>query len=147
MQTDSGLGYDLSLVSHFIKTKDYRYNSEERIKRIITCRDYPLRSKLLKNIISFLSVSKLFKDYAEYVTGFDTASNELYVGAEVFAPAYRYLRFLGYNNFTYHAGEDFIHLLSGIRAVYEALYFLDLNKGDRIGHATGSYFEIYIRIL
>lgn len=60
----------------------------------------------------------------------------MYVGAEVFAPAYRYLRFLGFNNFTYHAGEDFIHLLSGIRAVYEAVYFLDLDRGDRIGHAT-----------
>jgi hypothetical protein len=37
---------------------------------------------------------------------------------------------------TFHAGEDFRHLLSGMRAVEEALVFLDLRAGDRIGHAT-----------
>lgn len=39
-------------------------------------------------------------------------------------------------NRTYHVGEDFPHLISGIRAVDEAVAFLELRHGDRIGHAT-----------
>ena len=34
---------------------------------------------------------------------------------------------------TYHVGEDFEHLLSCIRAVYEALEFIDLRDGNRSG--------------
>ena len=36
---------------------------------------------------------------------------------------------------TIHAGEDFIHLLSGVRRVGEAIEFMPLSEGDRIGHA------------
>jgi hypothetical protein len=37
---------------------------------------------------------------------------------------------------TVHAGEDFVHLLSGIRRVGEAIDFIPLGEGDRIGHAV-----------
>lgn len=36
---------------------------------------------------------------------------------------------------TVHAGEDFIHLLGGLRRVDEALRYLPLEAGDRLGHA------------
>jgi hypothetical protein len=36
---------------------------------------------------------------------------------------------------TYHAGEDFLDLADGLRAIDEAISFLGLNHGDRIGHA------------
>ncbi len=36
---------------------------------------------------------------------------------------------------TYHVGEDFRDLASGLRAVDEALTFLELQRGDRLGHA------------
>ena len=56
---------------------------------------------------------------------------------DVFAPAYRKARYeLNFPHATYHAGEDFCHLVSGIRAVSEAVGFLQLRSGDRIGHAT-----------
>ena len=35
---------------------------------------------------------------------------------------------------TVHAGEDFSHLLTGLRHVDEAIEVLDLREGDRIGH-------------
>jgi hypothetical protein len=35
---------------------------------------------------------------------------------------------------TVHVGEDFVHLASGIRVMDEALQFLELGSGDRIGH-------------
>lgn len=36
--------------------------------------------------------------------------------------------------FTFHAGEDFRHLLSGLRRVYEVIHFLKFHAGDRLGH-------------
>ena len=37
---------------------------------------------------------------------------------------------------TYHVGEDFLDVVDGLRAVDEAIYFLNLQCGDRIGHGT-----------
>jgi hypothetical protein len=34
-----------------------------------------------------------------------------------------------------HAGEDFVHLLSGLRRIDNTITFLDLQEGDRLGHA------------
>jgi hypothetical protein len=36
---------------------------------------------------------------------------------------------------TVHVGEDFVHLLSGLRLVAEAVRFFELRAGDRLGHA------------
>jgi|GEM_PF-281331 len=130
--------FDLSLVCHFIKSKDNRFRNSESLAGIsnLGIRDAKLRLKISENIKALLSVTRLFKKYKDYISGFDAAANELDASPEVFAPGFRYLRFLGFNHFTYHAGEDFIHLISGIRAVYEAVTFLELSQGDRIGHAT-----------
>ena len=65
----------------------------------------------------------------------DAANSELNQAPEVFAPAYRlFENESGVSHKTYHCGEDFLHLISGIRAVYEAVTFLDLRNGNRIGH-------------
>ena len=76
------------------------------------------------------------------LVGIDAAASEFDAPPEVFAPAYRYLRENGYKHFTYHAGEDFFHVLSGLRAIYEAIIFLDLKRGDRIGHASATGISI-----
>lgn len=34
------------------------------------------------------------------------------------------------------AGEDFKHIISGIRSIYEAITFLEMGHGDRLGHCT-----------
>lgn len=36
---------------------------------------------------------------------------------------------------TYHVGEDFLELTDGLRAMDEAICFLGLERGDRLGHA------------
>lgn len=65
----------------------------------------------------------------------DAANSELNQAPEVFAPAYRlFERESNISHKTYHCGEDFLHLISGIRAVYEAITFLNLRNGNRIGH-------------
>lgn len=37
---------------------------------------------------------------------------------------------------TYHAGEDFLDPVDGLRALDEAMRFLEMRSGDRFGHAT-----------
>ncbi|MEV0614082.1 hypothetical protein AB0I81_12230 [Nonomuraea sp. NPDC050404] len=37
---------------------------------------------------------------------------------------------------TVHAGEDFAHLLTGLRSIHEAVELLELREGDRLGHAV-----------
>lgn len=83
-------------------------------------------------------------EYAPYLiqkmgvrVGIDAAGDEMLMPPEVFAPVYRqFERECGISYKTYHCGEDFIHLLGGIRAVYDAVHFLDLRLGNRVGHAT-----------
>lgn len=43
--------------------------------------------------------------------------------------------------FTFHAGEDFRDLLSGIRVVHEASELLGLRAGDRIGHGLALFWR------
>jgi adenosine deaminase len=127
--------FQLKLVPHFIKAFDNR-----NPKKIITFRDLKLRLENKKKIEVLLDTLN-FRDndvaiYKELVVGFDAAANELHAKPEVFAPIFRKLAFLGYKNFTFHAGEDFVHLISGLRTVYEAVEFLEMQSGNRIGHAT-----------
>ncbi|MBE0471948.1 MAG: hypothetical protein IBX55_20875 [Methyloprofundus sp.] len=134
--------YSLALVAHFVKEEDKR-----KPETIITYRDLELRLKtkrassvLLDALKKGNSESRVYFSQ-KHIIGFDAASNELHAAPEVFSPIYRKLAYLGYSNFTYHAGEDFVHLLSGIRAVYEAVEFLELPSGSRIGHATALGIE------
>lgn len=36
---------------------------------------------------------------------------------------------------TYHVGEDFLDIIDGLRAIDEAIMFLNMKCGDRLGHA------------
>lgn len=69
------------------------------------------------------------------VTGVDTLGNELKARPEMFRHAYKYARCHGVNNLTYHCGEDFYDLVDGLRAIDEAIRFLGLGRGNRLGHA------------
>lgn len=75
---------------------------------------------------------------ARKIVGIDAAGSEFMASPDVFAPSYNLLREKGFCHFTYHAGEDFYHLLGGLRAIYEAVEFLGLTSGDRIGHASAA---------
>ena len=81
------------------------------------------------------------------VVGLDAANSEIFCRPEVYAQAFRFLRghkvimdeeIEKYPNdlrITYHVGEDFMDIADGLRAVEEALIFLNLRNGDRLGHA------------
>lgn len=81
------------------------------------------------------------------IRGIDVAGNENMLPIEVFAPAIRVLRAGRASNasllfqpgrqmhLTIHAGEDYSHLVSGLRAIDETVRFCDYQHGDRLGHA------------
>ena len=89
--------------------------------------------------------------FCSRIRGIDACSNELVCRPEVFGTAYRFLRksscyYSGYHDglrqpprwflsASYHAGEDFYDITDGLRAIDEAVNFLELTAGDRLGHA------------
>lgn len=122
-------------ILHFIKQRDDsktgpRHNS--------------LRTKVKRSSISLVRWRNLeFNKNADRIVGIDAANSELYCRPEVFAQAYRFCRHYKWNSlnktpnelhFTYHVGEDFYDVIDGLRAVWEAIHFLGLTRGDRIGH-------------
>lgn len=133
--------FELKLVPHFTKSKDTR-----KTESIITFRDLNLRIKNKKSLEVLLETMKYKNnktniEYKDLIVGFDSAANELHASPEAFAPIFKKLSFLGYSNFTYHGGEDFIHILSGLRTMYEAVDFLGMQSGNRIGHGTAMGIE------
>jgi hypothetical protein len=86
---------------------------------------------------------------AKHIHGIDACSDEIGCRPEVFAPSFRRVREthppkkrlfsdgveLPGLYITYHVGEDFLDLVDGLRAIDEAIKFLELRNGDRLGHA------------
>ena len=120
---------ELSLVVHFIKRS---FAPTERAE----CLDHQLRMNLETESDALVKVLGLFPLVRQVVTGIDAAANEMHAAPEVFARTFWKMRQHGIRHATYHVGEDFAHLVSGIRAIAEALTFLNLGEGDRIGHGT-----------
>ena len=118
----------LKLVAHFIKQKwsvengGYYYQG--------------LREGLVASGSQLVELLMQHPTLKQIVVGIDAAGNELDAPPEVFSSFYRYCRTSEFENFTYHVGEDFEHIVTGIRSIYDAVTFLDLKNGDRIGHAT-----------
>lgn len=87
----------------------------------------------------------------EYIVGLDAASDENAMEPWMFAPAYNRMRSKkttkpiiierkGYETiqnigFTYHVGEDFRHIVSGLRHIDEVVEEFHYKPGDRLGHA------------
>ena len=68
------------------------------------------------------------------IVGIDAAGGETNCRPEVFAHLYRYCRVCGMKHYTYHVGEDFYDITEGLRSIEEAVRFLQLGQGDRLGH-------------
>ena len=141
MQIRFGFTPQLGLIAHFIKQPDNNYPDGER--------HHKLRRDIAEKSISLMSSQRYlsYKKNLISIIGIDAAANEMDAGPEVFAPSFRWLRSEWAQAFkhdlkqTFHAGEDFVHLLSGLRMMYEAVEFLDMRQGDRIGHGTAAGIE------
>lgn len=129
--------------------------------------DYtPRNSKMRKKVEAWTkSIVQLLETEgkARYrVKGIDACTHEIGCRPEVFAQSFRYL-----TNFniikksvvdestepiklsaTYHAGEDFLDIVDGLRAIDETILFCNLKRGSRLGHALAlginpqDYYEL-----
>lgn len=130
-------------VFHFIKKKDISYIETEWCEY----RHLMFRHEIYKKTIAILKMREIYPEEARRVLGIDAAAQEIGCRPEVFAQAYRTLRehtcfvytVKGYVKLpqlrmTYHVGEDFLDLVDGLRAIDEAIVFLNLECGDRLGH-------------
>lgn len=130
----------LGLVVHFIKRTDL--SERERFKEggylAPTCRDNKARREADQAARALIVLINKTTGLSEMIRGVDAASNERHAGPEVFAQVFRRMRRAGIKRFTYHVGEDFVHIASGLRAINEAVQFLELSAGCRIGHGTAA---------
>ncbi len=118
---------ELALVLHFIKRKPKKDEVYP----------YALLFKDLKNQAAILmGMLKYEPRLTRWIRGVDAAANEMHAPPELFGSLFRVLAKSGIAHFTYHVGEDFPHLISGIRSIDDALRFLPLRNGDRLGHCT-----------
>ena len=134
----------LFYIVHFIKASD-----EEKFNLGYTyCRHHKLRKQIERQANALAELRERFPDAGKRVLGIDAASNEIGCRPEVFAPVFRYLKShrCSYDdvggmaeepqlNATYHVGEDFLDIADGLRAIEEAILFLNLDSGERLGHA------------
>lgn len=120
----------LTLVMHFIKQSWEPKKSKE------SYRHASLRRKLEIQSRAMCETLKRWPRLRNWIRGIDAAANELHTSPEVFAPFFRVCQRQGLTHKTYHTGEDYPHLISGIRQVADTLELLDMRNGDRIGHGT-----------
>lgn len=141
----------LFFVYHFVKLPDQvkEITNEKIDSGDIKCRHYKLRRKNIWPIIREFSRLRKEDRLFDNIYGLDACNREIGCRPEVFAPYFRYAReqdtYLEHDLFgerripklriTYHVGEDFLDVLDGLRAVEEAISFLELRTGDRLGHA------------
>ncbi|MFQ2002406.1 hypothetical protein ACK342_13545 [Aeromonas veronii] len=118
---------ELALVPHFIKKKP---NKDEVYPYALLFKDVKNQAAILMDILNHEP------RLTRWIRGVDAAANEMHAPPELFGPMFRVLAKSGIAHFTYHVGEDFPHLISGIRSIDDALRFLPLRNGDRLGHCT-----------
>ena len=136
-------------IFHFIKGETPREMNPTEEELLVNSRNWILRKKVRKQALAINEVRKSVHPLKKRIVGIDAASSEIGFRPEIFAQAYRFLKTYSHQapyefivlpsfqplGFTYHAGEDFLDLADGLRAIDETILFLNFTRGDRIGHA------------
>lgn len=130
--SDGRKRHRLALVAHFIKLPW----CSDPAHKAGPYRFYKLRKDLEATTGVLIKTLYSWPRLCRWLRGIDAAANELHAPPEVFASCFRVCRQAGLTRRTFHAGEDFPHLLTGLRHMLDALELLDLRDGDRIGHGT-----------
>lgn len=140
-------------VLHFIKNKDINWGTNNKEdNNIPECREPELRKTIKKQASVIEELRKNARDISFRIYGIDAASHEVNCRPENFGQVFRYLSGLRqqypYYHYdskkvhlpdlqkTYHVGEDFYDIIDGLRSIDEAILFLQLKYGDRIGHGV-----------
>ncbi|MFR4233059.1 MAG: hypothetical protein ACLT2N_06820 [Roseburia faecis] len=140
-------------VCHFIKQMDKALlETEGQAQKYLLdeYRHYEKRKEVEKQAKALLAFRQKAGKVGERIRGIDASSEEIVCRPEVFAQAFRFLKNesvqqMDYETgqmkqlpdicITYHVGEDFLDIIDGLRAIDEAMCFLNMRCGDRLGHA------------
>lgn len=132
---------DFYYVFHFIKIADNEYSENK-------CRNYKSRVRSLAQAHSIIKIKEYSYKIAKRIRGIDACASELDCRPDVFGSTFRLVQYyadtiLKQSNIelpqlraTYHVGEDNYDILDSLRAISEAILFLQLAPGSRLGHAT-----------
>lgn len=145
-----GVEQNYFFVIHFLKSKQEGYGNE-RNDFMVKPRNWYTREKSKRWAKKLAKSFEQYPYYGERVWGIDACSTEIGCRPETFATEFRFLRHVEYKNsigdlfddvctekmlyISYHVGEDFFDIIDGLRAIDEAVSFLELDRGDRLGHA------------
>lgn len=146
------------IVVHFLKREDerpeekcwliYDKDNENTIGEVFFGK---LQNNYLSEVSSLIRLRNKVPYLSEFILGLDAASGENDTPVSVFAPVFREARDSKSQKmlhkdqegrsiknkslaFTFHAGEDFRHILSGLRRIDEVIEHCKFHAGDRIGH-------------
>lgn len=134
-------------VFHFIKRPDQERCYKDEVENRYYCRNFHARKEYS---IQSKALELLVKRFDDRIVGIDAANSEFGCRPEVFAEVYRRLQHLKRDTsmemvkkikwqdlgITYHVGEDYYDIVDGLRAIEEAILFLNLADGARLGHAV-----------
>lgn len=150
------------LIIHFIKAESGDLMSQATRYGYPSLRFGKIRRTTRHEAFHLYRILSSPDPWVPFIVGIDAANLELTTPPEVYAPSFGFLRELPielrepaepradpYQVFpqvqalvarrrlgmTYHVGEDFRHILSGLRAIHEVMEFLKAHPGDRLGHA------------
>jgi len=122
----------LTIVAHFIKKKE-KSGIQGELRHLPTIRELWKQVKVVTDCWERGNFSS--KKSKPLFVGIDAASSEFNCRPEVFAPIFRYARFRGIDNQTFHAGEDFYDIADGLRTIDETVFYMHFRLGCRLGHA------------
>ena len=150
---------ELGMVIHFVKSKDKRFFEKCWCLEDVSKWQYfygKLQKDYLQIVKELCAIRQEIPELADYIVGIDAASVENNMEPWVFAPIYQnardsknkisnpYLSFKPIKNlgFTFHVGEDFRHVISGLRHIDEVVEHFGYHAGDRIGHGIALGIQV-----
>ena len=150
----------LGIIYHFIKWESldnlsgyccWKGIEETSVK--ISSHKFILRQRMVNTAKAIEEIRQSIPGLSQYIVGVDAASDENAMEPWMFSSAYNQMRsrinakpvaaignpdsyeLIQNIGFTYHVGEDFRHILSGLRHIDEVIEGFHYKPGDRLGHA------------
>ncbi len=154
-----GLKHEWFYVLHFPKIPE-KTGRERELSFLNKPRNAKLRAKSKAQAFSVAHALERYNWLSTRIRGIDACTFEIGCRPEVFATEFRFLRNFVCTEFsqawdyssdilqpklcaTYHVGEDFLDIIDGLRAIDEALIFLEMKSGERLGHALALGVDVH----